>query len=455
MVSMARQFKTVDYEESLKQTVTIEECLPADHLARFVVAIIALLDLSCIYVQYGAHGGEPYAPEILLGLLLYGYATGVFSARKIEKATYESIPFRFIAGGWHPDHDTIANFRKIFLCEIAKLFIQVLLIAKVAGVLKLGNISLDGSKIHADASKSKAVSYKRLIKLEKRLSAEVKELLALSEQADQSELPEELNITEEIAFRQYRLANLAEARAVLEMRAEERYQAEKAEHEAKMREREEKARRRGRKPRGRKPKPPTPGPRDKDQYNFTDPESRIMKNSANDGFDQHYNAQLAVEQESFLIVANTLSNHANDQNEAIPTLDAIAAELGKPEAGALDTGYFSENNITKMELRGIAPYIATGREPHHKSWKTRVAELPAPPPEDASPKVKMAYKLRTEIGKAIYSLRKCTVEPVIGIIKEIMSFRQFSLRGLAAAAGEWGLVCLAFNLKRLHVLLAS
>jgi hypothetical protein len=319
----------------------------------------------------------------------------------------------------------------------------------------LGNISLDGSKIHADASKSKAVSYKRLIKLEKRLSAEVKELLALSEQADQSELPEELNITEEIAFRQYRLANLAEARAVLEMRAEERYQAEKAEHEAKMREREEKARRRGRKPRGRKPKPPTPGPRDKDQYNFTDPESRIMKNSTNDGFDQHYNAQLAVEQESFLIVANTLSNHANDQNEAIPTLDAIAAELGKPEAGALDTGYFSENNITKMELRGIAPYIATGREPHHKSWKTRFAELPAPPPEDASPKVKMAYKLRTEIGKAIYSLRKCTVEPVIGIIKEIIGFRQFSLRGLAAAAGEWCLVCLAFNLKRLHVLLAS
>ena len=455
MVSMARQFKTVDYEESLKQTVTIEECLPADHLARFVVAIIALLDLSCIYVQYGAYGGEPYAPEILLGLLLYGYATGVFSARKIEKATYESIPFRFIAGGWHPDHDTIANFRKIFLSEIAKLFIQVLLIAKVAGVLKLGNISLDGSKIHADASKSKAVSYKRLIKLEKRLSAEVKELLALSEQADESELPEELDITEEIAFRQYRLANLAEARAVLEMRAEERYQAEKAEYEAKMREREEKARRRGRKPRGRKPKPPTPGPRDKDQYNFTDPESRSMKNSTNDGFDQHYNAQLAVEQESFLIVANTLSNHANDQNEAIPTLDAIAAELGKPEAGALDTGYFSENNITKMELRGIAPYIATGREPHHKSWKARFAELPAPPPEDASPKVKMAYKLRTEIGKAIYSLRKCTVEPVIGIIKEIIGFRQFSLRGLAAAAGEWCLVCLAFNLKRLHVLLAS
>jgi hypothetical protein len=180
-----------------------------------------------------------------------------------------------------------------------------------------------------------------------------------------------------------------------------------------------------------------------------------MKNSTNSGFDQHYNAQLAVEQESFLIIANTLSNHANDKNEAIPTLDAIAAELGKPEAGALDNGYFSEETITEMEHRGIEPYIATGREPHHKSWKERFAELPEPPDEDASPKIKMAYKLRTEIGEAIYRLRKCTVEPVIGIIKEIMGFRQFSLRGLAAAAGEWCLVCLAFNLKRLHGLLAG
>jgi len=450
---MTRRFRTVDYDKSLQQTVTIAECLAPDHLARFVVAVIAMLDLSAIYGQYAPRGGVPYAPEVLLGLVFYGYATGVFSSRKIEQGTYETIPFRFIAGGLHPDHDTIAHFRKAFLPEIRELFVQVLLAAKEAGVLKLGNISLDGSKIHADASKSKAISYKRLVRLEKQLSTEVEELLALSEQADQIELPEELDIAEEIAFRQYRLENLAKAKAVLEMRAEERYQAEKAEYEAKMREREQKARRRRR--RGRKPKPPTPGPRDKDQYNFTDPESRIMKNSTNSGFDQHYNVQLAVGQESFLIVAHTLSNHTNDQNEAIPTLDAIAAELGKPGAGALDSGYFSESNITQMGLRGIEPYIATGREPHHKSWKARFAQLPAPPHEDASPKVNMAYKLKTEIGKAIYGLRKCTVEPVIGIIKEIMGFRQFSLRGLAAAAGEWCLVCLAFNLKRLHVLIAS
>ena len=442
---MARKFKTVDYEQSLQQTLSIAECLPPDHLARFIVTVIAMLDLSAIYTQYAPRGGEPYAPEILLGLLFYGYASGIFSSRKIERATYESIPFRYIAGGLHPDHDTIAHFRKTFLPQIADLFVQVLLVAKEAGVLKLGRISLDGSKIHADASKSKAVSYKRLLEMERQLQREVEELLALSEQADEGELPAGLDIEEEVVFRRKRLSSLARAKAVLQLRAEERYQAEKAEYEAKMREREKRARRKRRKPRGRKPKPPEPGPRDKDQYNFTDPESRIMKNSNNKGFDQHYNAQVVVDQNSFLIAAHTLSNHPTDRNEAIPTLDAIPPQVGKPEAGALDAGYFSEHNITEMERRGIEPYIATGREPHYKSWRIRFAELPAPPPEDATPKVKMAYKLRTEIGQAIYRLRKSTVEPVIGIIKEVLGFRQFSLRGLAAAAGEWCLVCLAFN----------
>jgi transposase len=440
MPSMARNFKTVDYNESLKQTVTIEECLPPGHLARFIVTIIAMLDLSAIYVQYAPRGGEPYAPEILLGLLFYGYATGVFSSRKIEGATFESIPFRFIAGGLHPDHDTIANFRKIFLPEIAELFVQGLLVAKEARVLKLGNISLDGSKLHADASKSKAVSYRRLLQLEKQLRAEVEELLALGERADQGGVPEWLDVGEELVFRQTRLANLAQAKSVLGLRAEGRYQAEKAEYEAKLREREEKARRKGRKPRGHKPKPPQPGPRDKDQYNFTDPESRIMKNSTNDGFDQHYNVQVAVDQESYLIVANTLSNHVTDQAQAIPTLDAIPAGIGRPQAGALDAGYFSQHNITEMERRGIEPYIATRREPHHQSWKARLAELPAPPAQDVGLRVKMVYKLKTEIGKAIYGLRKSTVEPVIGIIKEVLGFRQFSLRGLTAVAGEWCLV---------------
>jgi hypothetical protein len=380
---------------------------------------------------------------------LYGYATGTFRSRKIERATYESMPFHFLAGGLHPDHDTIANFRKTFLQELKDLFVHILLYAQELGVLTLGNISLDGTKIHADASKSSAISYKRLLELDSQLRMEVDTLFALTEQ---TEIPEGLVIADEIAFRHERLVNLAQAKAVVETRAQERYEAEQAAYDAKVHERAAKARQTGSNPRGRPPTPPTPGPRDKDQDNFTDPESRIMKNSNNDGFDQHDNAQAAVEQDSFLIVANTLSNHPNDQAEAIPTLDAIPLALGKPKAGALDNGYCSATNIAAMEARDIEPYIATGRTPHHPSWLAYFAQQPTLPPADASPKVHMAYKLQTEIGGAIYRLRKCTVEPVLGIIKDILGFRQCSLRGLWAAAGEWCLVCLAFNLKRLHTL---
>jgi transposase len=451
---MSRKFRTVDYEESIQQSVRLAEVLPTNHLAWFVVQVIALIDLSSIYKRYKERGGEAIAPEVLLGLLFYGYATGVFSSRKIEKASYESIPFRFIAGGLHPDHDTLAHFRKTFLEEIKGLFVQILLLAQTAGLLKLGNISLDGSKIHADASKSQAVSYKRLIELEAELKAEVSELFTLGEQADQAEiqLPEELNLVNEFAIRQERLANLAQAKRVLEARAQERYEAEKAEYEAKLRERKEKASQNGRKPKGPEPKAPEPGPNDKDQYNFTDPDSRIMKNSTNTGVDQHYNVQVANAQESLLIIAHALSNHPNDKQEAVPTLAAISPEIGKPKAAAMDNGYFSQANIRACEELGIDPFIATGREPHHLDWHTFFQEQPEPPAEDASPKVKMAYKLQTEIGQAIYRLRKSTVEPVIGIIKEILGFRQFSLRGLKAVAGEWCLVCLAFNLKRMHIL---
>lgn len=239
---MARKFKKVDYEKSLEQTVTIGECLPEDHLARFTVDMVGLLDLSSIYAHYGPVGGEAYSPEVLLSLLFYGYATGIFSSRKIEKATHESIPFRYIAGGLHPDHDTIANFRKVFLKEITNLFTQMLVIAHEMGLLKLGAISLDGSKIHADASKSHAVSYGRLLQLEEQLSKEVKELMALGEKADRQELPEGLQVEFEVSLRQERLDSLAQAKAVLEARAKERYEAQVVEHEAKMRERERKKR---------------------------------------------------------------------------------------------------------------------------------------------------------------------------------------------------------------------
>ena len=306
--------------------------------------------------------------------------------------------------------------------------------------------------MHADASRHNAVSYKRLRELETQLQAEIEELFRLSEQSDQREIPDGLVVREEMVRREDRLARLAKAKAVLETRATERAAAEQAEYEAKLAQRAERERTTGRRPGGRPPTPPVPGPRDGDQYNFTDPESRIMKNSSDQGVNQDYNAQVAVDQQSLLIVGDSLSNHPNDQAEAIPTLDAIAPEVGTPEAAALDAGYFSATTIQALLDRGIAPYIATGRDPHHPSWKERFAAEPAPPPPDASLTVQMAYQLRTAIGKAVYGARKSTVEPVIGIIKEVLGFRQFSLRGLGAAAGEWSLVCVAWNLKRLHVL---
>jgi transposase len=449
---MSRTFKTVNYAQALDLTVRLGDCLPPDHLARFVVDSVAQLDLAKLYVKYGPRGGEPYAPEVLLGLLLYGYATGVFSSRKIERATYEAVPFRFISGNLHPDHDTLAAFRRTFLPELKELFVQVLLLAQEAGVLKLGTISLDGTKIHADASKHKAVSYKRLLELETQLQTEVEELFARSSQSEQPEVPDGLVVGEEIARREDRLVRLAEAKAVLQGRAQERVAAEQAEYEAKLAQRAERERTTGRRPGGRPPTPPVPGPRDGDQYNFTDPESRIMKNPTNAGFEQDYNAQVAVDQGSLLIVGCALSNHPNDSQEAEPTLSAIPESVGTPEAAALDAGYFGPATLAACAKRGIEPYVATGRDPHHSSWQQRFAPLPDPPPEDASAQVKMAYKLKTALGKAIYSARKYTVEPVIGIIKEVLGFRQFSLRGTQAAEGEWCLVCLAFNLKRFHTL---
>ena len=334
---MTRKFRTANYEKTLDLQVSLREALPPTHLARFVVDIIAQLELSHLYRRFASLGGPAIAPEILLALLFYGYATGVFSSRKIERATYENLAFRFIAGDLHPDHDTIANFRKTFLAEIQELFVQILLLAQLAGVLKLGNLSGDGSKIHTDASKSKAVSYKHLKETEVQLRQEVTELFAVAEKAEQGEaqLPEGLFPQDEIALRQERLTKLAEAKAVLEARAKERYADRtsriRSQAAANEKQRPVKA--------GANHAVPNrstrPGPDDKDQYNFTDPDSRIMKNSTNSGFDQHYNVQAGVDQGSRLIVAPTLSNHPNDKRELEPLLDAIPPEVGKPAADRL------------------------------------------------------------------------------------------------------------------------
>jgi transposase len=442
-----RKFRHADYEATEKSQIRLGEALPEEHLARFIVSVVALLELNEIYAGYSDRGGMPYAPEVLLGLLLYGYATGTFSSRKIERGTHEAIPFRYIAGNMHPDHDTINQFRRENLEPLKGLF----MLAYVMGYVKLGNISIDGSKIHADASKSKAVSYGHIPQMEKRLQQEIDELFAMAEKAD-DELPDDFEIDHELGRRRQKLASLAQAKAILDERARQRHAEEQAEYERKVAERQAKEQQSGKKSRGRPPQPPQAGARDKDQYNFTDPESRIMKNGNNKGFEQAYNVQAAVEHESRLIVGNTLSDHPNDKCEGPATAQAIPAELGRPEAAAMDNGYFGPETIHAFEAMGIEPYIAAGRDSHDCDLLTLLAREPEPPPENADHKTKMLYKLRTQAGKAIYKLRKSTVEPVFGIIKEVMGFRQFSLRGLIAAAAEWNLVCLAYNLKRLHIL---
>jgi transposase len=440
---MKRPFTTVDDDQALDLTVRLGDGLPPNHLARFVVDSVAQRDLSARSAHSGTCGGEPSASEVMLGLLLSGSATGVFSSRAIERATSEAVPFRFLAGTLHPDHETLATCRRPFLPELKNLFVQVLVLAQEAGVLKLGTISLDGTKIHADASKQNAVSDTRLLEVEAQRRSEVEEVFALSEQSDQPEVPDGLVVRDEIARRENRLARRAVATAVLQARAVERTAEEQAQ-------RAERERTTGRRPGGRPPTPPVPGPRDGDQDTGTDPESRIRKHPTDAGVEQDDNAQVAVDQGRLLIVGWALSHHPNDRHEAEPPLEAIPSALGTPEAAALDTGSIGPATLAAGAKRTSEPSIATGRDPHHPSWQQRFAPLPDPPPQDASAQVTMADTLRTALGKAIDGARTCTVEPVIGSITEGLGFRPFSLRGISAAAGEWCLVCVAFTLTRFH-----
>jgi transposase len=450
-----RQFISADYEATLEVQVRLGDLLAADHPARFLVDLLKVVDFGAFRARFGVKGGRPYDPVVLCGLLLYGYLRGLFSARKLERATYEDVGYRYVAGNLHPDHDTLAHFRKTFLAEIAEVFVQVLVAAKVCGVPLGGPASADGSKVHANASKSAAVRYGRLRALEDEARTEVAALLAAAEAADGVE--EAGRLQGEVVRREERLAQLAQARAVLEQRAAEREADERAAYEAKRAERAARAAQTGKRPRGREPQPPTPGPGPTDQYNFTDPDSRIMKASSSGGFEQSYNAQAVTDQASMLIIGGRVSDHPNDVHELLPDLDAIPTVLGPPPAVASDTGFFSVPNVEGCTARGIDPYIATGREAHRWSLEEVLhgPTPPRPPGAGATPRVQMAVKLQTPAGRDIYRLRKCTIEPVIGIIKETMGFRQFSVRGLANANGEWLLVCLAYNIKRLHTLLGG
>ena len=448
-------FRPTDRQTGFLMPPSVDEWLPERHLARFIVEVVEGLNLGAMSRSYRGSGSASYHPSILLSLLVYGYATGVFSSRKLERATYDSVAFRFIAGNEHPDHDTIATFRRRFLKLITALFVEVLKLAREMGVLNLGTVALDGTKMHANASRHSALSYEQAGKIEAQLQTEVAGLLAKAEAADRADVPDGMSVPEELARREARLVKLAEARAKLEARAKERFEREQAEHQAKLAERAAKTAATGKKPGGRPPQPPA-GPLPRDQINLTDEDSRIMP-VAGGGFEQCYNAQAVVAADSLLVVAADVVQAPNDKQQLAPIVEQLKGlpdELGRVETLLADNGYFSAANVANCEAAKIVPLIAMGRQSHHPSLQERFAAAP-PEPQDPTAVQAMAHRLKTPGGKKLYALRKQMPEPVFGIIKSVLGFRRFLLRGLDCVRGEWSLVTMAWNLKRMFALCSS
>ena len=458
---MGKSFLPDQVNQTLLFPPSLHDWLPEGHLARFLVDAVSALDLSAIYASYDekdGRGQSAYAPAMMLRVLLYGYATGVYSSRKIEARSYEDVAFRYLCGDQHPDHDTIAEFRQRHLEALAGLFTQALLLCEKAGLVKLGHVAIDGTKIKANASKHKAQSYARMGQTEARLKAEIEALLAQAEATDAAEdaqygkgrrgdeLPEELR------RRESRLQKIAAAKAELEQEAREKAEQERAEAEAKLAARRQQEERTGKKPRGREPKVPNPEQAKPDpnaQRNFTDADSRIMPDGANKGsFLQGYNAQAAVDATAQVIVAADVTQETVDNHQLVPMLEQAKENLGrKPDAASADTGYWSEANVSDERVAGIDLHIATGRDKHQEV----VAMASGPPPQGATVKEALRHKLRTEAGRAVYKMRKAIVEPVFGQIKEQRGFRRFSLRGLNNVRCEWKLVCAVSNLRKLFV----
>ena len=470
--------------------------LPDDHLVYLVLDVVAQLDLSPIeraYQEKDARGTRPHPPAMMVGLLLYGYCVGVFSSRKLEKATYEDVAFRVLCAGNHPDHTRISEFRRVHLDALSGLFVQVLQICARAGLVKLGHVALDGTKIQANASKHKAMSYERMQALEKRLEAEIAELLTRAEGTDREEderygvgvrgdeLPDELKRRED------RLARIREAQAELEEQARQARAQRLSELAAKNREvaRAEPDTRKGRYaatraarqedeladllggggggdddddnpmspletpeglPKHKTKSLPDGTPHPSAQHNFTDGESRLMESAG--VFLQGYNCQVAVDSHTQIIVAQAVTNQQPDNANLVPMLDQVAHNTGHfPENMTADAGYWAAGVASKARERGTEAYIATERR---RSYVLDRTVTEGSPPADAPEKEAMRHKLRTEHGRTIYAQRKAIVEPVHGQQKEVRGFRRFSLRGLTNAAGEFALLCTGHNLLKLH-----
>ncbi len=447
------RFVQIDRDTAYLLPPSVQEWLPEDHLARFIVETVEQLDLSALDREYAGRGMAAFPPAMLLALLFYGYATGEFSSRRIERATYDSVAFRFIAANTHPDHDTVAAFRKRFLPQLKGLFVQILLVARALKLLKVGNVSLDGSKVKANASRHRALSYGHAGKIEAQLKAEVERLLRLAEQADRRDVPDGMDVPAELARRETRLTAIREAKAKIEARAQERFEVEQKVYEAKVAAREQRQKKTGKRPGGKPPAPPVGGPRETDQVSLTDEQSRIMK-AAGGGFEQAYNAQALTDVETKLIVGAFVTQQPTDVRQiepALARLGELPETLGKPQHLLADTGYFSKDNVRCCEKAGVTPLIAMRREKHHRGLLDRFAPEPGLQ-EPADAVQRLNHRLATEHGKALYARRKTTSEPVFGVIKHVMGFRQFLMRGIEGVSGEWNLVSIAWNLRRMHTM---
>ena len=426
---MAKTFRTYLPEQNLLLPASLREWLPDDHLAYFVSDVVDQLDLSAIESVYEEEerGQPPYHPRMMTKILVYGYCVGVFSSRRIQKRLVEDVAFRVLAAGNQPDFRTISDFRKLHLQALEELFQQMLRLTLETGTMKLGRVALDGSKLKGNASKHKAMSYGRTKETEKRLREEVRKLLKQAEAADQEEdsrygrdrrgdeLPEELR------RRETRIARIREAKRALEERAREQAKSE-----------------------GKDPEEAQPTK--KAQYNFTDPESRILKGP--DGFVQGYNTQIAVEPVFQLIVGQRVTQAANDKQQMVPLLEAIEKQSGqKPEAVLADNGYCSDENLKYLARKRMEGFVATGKQKHGERRKPCQR---GPLPREASRVARMERKLETKVGAAVYATRKFIVEPVFGQIKQARGFRQFLLRGIEKVRGEWALICMTHNLLKFH-----
>jgi transposase len=434
---------------------SLQDWLGPKHLARFVVDCVESLNLTRIEASYAGRGERPYRPKMLIALLFYGYATGVFSSRKLERACFDSVVFRYIAANTSPDHDTIADFRRRALPYLPDIFVQILLIAKELDMLKVGQISLDGTKVKASASKHRSLSYAHAGKIKAKLRREVAQLMKRAEQSE-SEPEPDLDIPAEIARREARIARIDQARATIAQREAERHAVLKAAHLERLQRRREYLATTGKLPKGPRPKLPPFRVNPKAQVNLTDEDSRIMPTA--NGFEQGYNAQACVDMNSRLIVSCSVTQATNDKQQiqwALDELLSLPSALGKVEALAADAGYCSAANVQRCEDAGVVPYLSLRRE-RHNSWLSTQSRKPdGELGPDATGMERMKHRLQTKAGRALYGERKSTVETTFGIVKSANGFRAFMLRGLPKVRGEWTLACAAYDLKMLCNLVAA